>query len=91
LAAHGRNPRCAIGLVNLTGFFVALAQSINFVLSLTLRMESATIILGLLLGDVLAAPPAAFAARHISPRLLLKTVAVLIIILSVRTLILTLG
>jgi uncharacterized membrane protein YfcA len=72
----------------MTEFFVTLTQSIVFVLTLTLTLENAEIILGLLIGGVLAAPLAAFAARHIPARPLMMAVGVLIIILSVRTLIL---
>jgi uncharacterized membrane protein YfcA len=88
LVARGNSPRFTIGSVSMTEFFVTLTQSIVFVLTLTLTLENAEIILGLLIGGVLAAPLAAFAARHIPARPLMMAVGVLIIILSVRTLIL---
>ena len=91
LVARGNNPRFTIGSVNVTEFFVTLSQSIVFVLTLTLTMKDAEIILGLLIGGVIAAPLAAFAARYIPARPLMMAVGVLIIILSVRTLILAIG
>jgi uncharacterized membrane protein YfcA len=91
LMARGNNPRLTIGSVNVTEFFVTLSQSIVFILTLTLTLENTQIVLGLLIGGVLAAPLAAFAARYIPARPLMMTVGVLIIILSVRTLILAIG
>ncbi len=91
LVARGNNPRLTIGSVSMTEFFVTLSQSIVFILTLTLTLENAQIILGLLIGGVIAAPLAAFAARYIPARPLMMAVGVLIIILSIRTLILAIG
>jgi uncharacterized membrane protein YfcA len=91
LVARGNSPRFTIGSVSMTEFFVTLSQSIVFVLTLTLTLDNAQIILGLLIGGVLAAPLAAFTARHIPARPLMMALGVLIIILSIRTLILTIG
>ncbi len=91
LVARGNNPRFTIGSVSMTEFFVTLSQSVVFILTLTLTLENAQIILGLLIGGVIAAPLAAFAARYIPARPLMMAVGVLIIILSIRTLILTIG
>jgi uncharacterized membrane protein YfcA len=91
LVARGNSPRFTIGSVSMTEFFVTLSQSIVFVLTLTLTLENAQIILGLLIGGVLAAPLAAFTAKHVPARPLMVAVGVLIIILSVRTLILAIG
>jgi len=91
LMARGNSPRFAIGSVNLTEFFVTLAQSIVFMLTFTLHRDSLPIIVGLLIGGVVAAPLAAYAAKHVPARPLMMAVGVLIIILSIRTLILALG
>jgi uncharacterized membrane protein YfcA len=91
LMARGNNPRFTIGSVSMSEFFVTLSQSLVFILTLTLTIENAQIILGLLIGGVIAAPLAAFAARYIPARPLMMAVAVLIIILSIRTLILAIG
>jgi uncharacterized membrane protein YfcA len=91
LVARGNNPRFTIGSVNLSEFFVTLSQSIVFILTMTLTWDNVHIIGGLLIGGVIAAPLAAFVARHVSPRPLMTAVGVLIIALSIRTLILALG
>lgn len=87
LVARGNQPRFAIGSVNFTEFFVTFAQSVTFLLTLGM-LDTWKIIIGLLLGGVLAAPMAAVAARKLPHRLLMSMVGVLIIALSVRTLIL---
>jgi uncharacterized membrane protein YfcA len=85
LLARGHNPRNSIGSVNLAEFFVTLSQSIVFLL--TIGFVHWQIILGLLIGGVLAAPLAAFGARKIPAKALMLLVGGLIILLSLRTLI----
>ena len=61
---------------------------------LTLRsglLDYGKIILGLLIGGALAAPLAAYAAKHLPRRPFMVLVGALIIALSIRTLILTLS
>lgn len=89
LVARGNNPRYTIGSVNLVEFFVTLAQSITFIL--TIGLTHWRIILGLLLGGVLAAPLAAVVCKRAPVRGLMALVGVLIIILSARTLWLSLA
>ena len=89
LVARGNQPRFAIGSVNFTEFFVTFAQSVTFLLTLGM-LDTWRIILGLLVGGVLAAPLAAVAARKLPHRLLMGMVGVLIIALSVRTIIISL-
>jgi hypothetical protein len=89
LVARGNQPRFAIGSVNFTEFFVTFAQSVTFLLTLGM-LDTWKIILGLLIGGVLAAPMAAVAARKLPHRVLMGLVGVLIIALSVRTIILSL-
>ena len=91
LVARGNEPRFTVGSVNMTEFFVTLSQSIVFVLTLRSGLlDYGKIILGLLIGGVLAAPLAAYAAKHLPRRPFMVMVGVLIIALSVRTLVLTL-
>ncbi len=85
LVARGNHPRVAIGSVNFTEFFVSFAQSVAFVLSLSFG-EYWQIILGLLLGGVIAAPLAALATRKIPIKILMIMVGIVIIFLSLRTL-----
>ncbi len=89
LVARGDNPRFTIGSVNLSEFFVTLATSITFVLTLSFS-QYWQIILGLLIGGVIAAPLAAFMARKLPIKALMILVGSLIIILSVRTIYLAL-
>jgi len=89
LVARGDNPRFTIGSVNLSEFFVTLATSITFVLTLSFS-QYWQIILGLLIGGVIAAPLAAFMARKLPIKALMILVGLLIIFLSVRTIYLAL-
>jgi uncharacterized membrane protein YfcA len=89
LVARGHSPRSAVGSVNLAEFFVTLSQSVVFLL--TIGLQHWQVILGLLIGGVLAAPLAAVGARHIPARLLIVLVGVAIILLSLRTLLQALG
>lgn len=89
LVARGKNPRMTIGSVNFSEFFVTLAESILFVLTLNF-WEYWQIILGLLLGGAIAAPIAAKLTQKLPLKTLMIFVGILIIVLSVRTLILAL-
>ena len=90
LVARGNNPRFTIGSVNASEFFVTLAESITFLLTLTLSRQYLWNIGGLLLGGVLAAPLAALVTKRVSARRLMLGVGILIIILSIRTIYLVL-
>jgi len=89
LVARGDNPRFTIGSVNFSEFFVTLATSITFVLTLSFS-QYWQIILGLLIGGVIAAPLAAVMARKLPIKALMILVGLLIIFLSVRTIYLAL-
>lgn len=90
LVARGNAPRYTVGSVNLTEFFVTLAQSITFVIALGKGefLKYGTIILGLLIGGALAAPLAAWVARRLPYRPFMLLVGIVIVLLNVRTLIL---
>lgn len=85
LIASGRNPRYTIGSVNLAEFFVSLASSLTFASLIGLNYWQ--VILGLILGGMIAAPIAA----HLSTRLPIKTmmilVGVVVILVSLRNII----
>jgi uncharacterized membrane protein YfcA len=89
LVARGNNPRYIIGSVNLAEFFVTFFQAITFILTVRFA-EYSTVILGLVIGGVIAAPMAAWVCKSLSPRKLMMVVGVLIIGLSIRTIALTL-
>lgn len=92
LVARGNIPRFTVGSVNATEFFVTLAQSITFVIALGSGefIKYGTVILGLLIGGAIAAPLAAFATKRLPHRPFMLLVGLLIVLLNVRTLILTL-
>lgn len=87
LVANGKHPRMTIGSVNFSEFFVTLAQSITFVLTLSFG-QYWQIILGLLVGGAVAAPFAALMAKRLPLKTLMILVGVLIIALSIRTILL---
>lgn len=87
LVANGKHPRMTIGSVNFSEFFVTLAQSITFVLTLSFG-QYWQIILGLLIGGAIAAPLAALMAKKLPLKALMILVGVLIIALSIRTIVL---
>jgi uncharacterized membrane protein YfcA len=88
LVATGSNPRFVVGSVNLAEFFVTVAESITFILSIGLTHW--TIILGLIIGGAIAAPLAAYVCQRLPTKTLMRAVGVLIILLSIRTIHLTL-
>jgi uncharacterized membrane protein YfcA len=88
LVASGNHPRQTIGSVNASEFFVTVTESVVFIL--TIGLTHWQIILGLLLGGVIAAPLAAQLTRRLPTRVLMILVGVLIIIVSLRTILSTL-
>src|SRR3990172_1569882 len=84
LVARGKYPRTTIGSVNFSEFFVTLAESITFVLTLSFA-EYWQIIVGLLVGGAIAAPVAARMTKALPLKALMIMVGVLIIVLSIRT------
>lgn len=83
LVAQGHNPRSAIGSVNLTEFFVTVAESATFVA--IMGVVHWQIILGLIIGGVLAAPLAAYVCQRLPARTLMLILGTLIICLSMRS------
>ena len=85
LLGNGHQPRVTIGTINAVEFFVALTASGVF--SLFVGVTGWQVVLGLILGGVLAAPVGAYACHKINPRVCMFVVGLLIILLSVRTII----
>lgn len=85
LIGQGTNPRYAIGSVNMAEFFVTVTITLTFMFSIGLELYP--IIVGLVLGGILAAPIAALVAKHIPARALMVIVGLVISGLSVRTII----
>lgn len=84
LIARGKNPRYTIGSVNLAEFFIALSSSLTFVTIIGLTHWS--IILGLIIGGVIAAPIAAYLANKIPTKSIMILVGIVVIILSLKRL-----
>lgn len=82
LIANGKNPRYTIGSVNLAEFFVALASSFTFIA--TIGFTHWSVIFGLIIGGVIAAPIGAFMANKIPTKALMIMVGILIIITSMK-------
>ncbi|NIM02803.1 TSUP family transporter [bacterium] len=83
LVARGHNPRFSIGSVNLAEFFVTVAEVATFLTIIGLVHWH--IIIGLIIGGVLAAPLAAYVCKRIPSRALMIIVGLLIMALSIRT------
>lgn len=89
LIANGRNPVYTIGSVNLTEFFVSLASSLTFIAFLGLTHWQ--VILGLILGGVIAAPMAAIILRKVPIKPLFIFVGIVVIIISLRNIYTSIG
>jgi uncharacterized membrane protein YfcA len=83
LVARGRTPRFAIGSVNASEFFVTFSESVTFFLTIGFVHWN-------IIGGVLAAPVAAYAARRLPARALMIMIGILITFLSIRTVVLSL-
>lgn len=88
LVANGHDPRLVIGSTNIAEFFVTVAQVVTFFV--VLRGIDWTVVGGLVIGGVAAAPLAAWVCRRLPLKKLMLAVGVLIILLSLRTLLDTL-
>lgn len=84
LLGRGRNPRYTIGSVNAAEFAVSFASGITFMLFG--GIHGWQVIIGLILGGVIAAPLGAYLVNKISRKPMMIAVGILIIILSLRTL-----
>lgn len=82
LIGGGTVPRYAIGSTNLAEFFVTSTISATFFA--TIGFELWPVILGLVLGGVLAAPFAAYVTQRLPDKPLMILVAVVILLLSLR-------
>lgn len=83
LVANGHKPRYAIGSVNLSEFFVTLAEAATFYA--LIGIAHWRIIVGLIIGGVLAAPMAAYVCKRVPTKALMIIVGVVITVLSLRT------
>lgn len=80
LIGGGHDPRTTIGSVNAAEFFIALGTGLSF--TLLGSLTEWTVIAGLILGGLFAAPFAAVLTRYAPPKVLLGIVGLLISALS---------
>lgn len=84
LLGRGRHPRYTIGSVNAAEFAVSFASGITFMLFG--GISGWQVIIGLILGGVIAAPIAAVLVNKVKRKPMMIAVGILIIILSLKTL-----
>ncbi|MFT4202412.1 MAG: sulfite exporter TauE/SafE family protein [Chitinophagaceae bacterium] len=84
LLSQGKSPRHAIGTVNTAEFFVTYFATAIFIF--ILGVQHLQIVLGLIVGGVVAAPLGAYIASRINQKLLLVLVGILVILTSSLTL-----
>jgi uncharacterized protein len=89
LLGQGQAPRYTIGSVNLAEFFVTLTISATFLV--TVGFGHWQIILGLIIGGVIAAPIAALTAKYMPAKPLMLVVGVVVVFLSTRTILKSMG
>ena len=84
LISTGHSPSKTIGSVNFAEFFVTLAESIVFVL--TLGLTNYKVVLALLAGGLIAAPIGAALTKRLPIKVIMFFVGLLIVFLQIRTL-----
>lgn len=84
LIGSGNDPRTTIGSVNAAEFFIAISTGLSF--TLLGGLTHWTVIAGLVLGGMFAAPFAAVLTRYAPPKVLLTVVGLLISSLSLYNL-----
>ncbi|WP_138483690.1 TSUP family transporter [Dyadobacter bucti] len=82
LIARGRHPKYTIGSVNLAEFFVSLASSVTFIT--IIGFSHWQVVLGLILGGMVAAPIAATLSRRLPIKTMMIMVGTVVIIVSMR-------
>jgi uncharacterized membrane protein YfcA len=89
LLGQGRDPRYTIGSVNAAEFVVTFASGITFLIFH--GVNSWQVVLGLIVGGVIAAPFGAMVVGKIKRKPLMLMVGILVIGLSIRTIMISLG
>lgn len=89
LIVRGNHVRTTVGTVNAVEFFVTVAASVTFFL--TIGFSNWQMILALALGGLPAAPIGAWVCRHYPVKRLMVLVGLLVIVLSLRTLLKAFG
>jgi len=84
LISKGYNPGKIIGTINTAEFFITFFSTVTFIF--VMGLSHWQVILGLIVGGVLAAPAGAYIAAKANKKVLLVTVGLLIILLSILNL-----
>jgi len=85
LIASGRHPKYTIGSVNLAEFFISLSSSLTFIF--VIGFSQWQVILGLILGGIVAAPIAARLSSKLPVKALMIMVGIVVILASLKKLI----
>ncbi|WP_140937366.1 sulfite exporter TauE/SafE family protein [Sphingobacterium lumbrici] len=80
LLSQGKSPRESIGTVNTAEFFVTYFATAVFIF--VLGVQHLEIVLGLIIGGVIAAPVGAYVASRVNQRILLVLVGLLVVLTS---------
>jgi uncharacterized protein len=83
LIVQGKTPQETIGTVNTAEFFIAFFSTGVFLFFV--GIDSWQVVAGLIAGGVLAAPIGAYMAKQINPKTLMRSVGVIIILISAFT------
>ncbi|MBS0030148.1 sulfite exporter TauE/SafE family protein [Chitinophaga sp. 22321] len=83
LIAGGRHPRFSLGTVKATRFFIAMLSSLTFITVLYHVHWDA--VLGLVIGSAIASPIAARVSNKISAKTIMVAVAVIVILVSMKS------
>ena len=87
MVATGEDVKKTIGTVNAAEFIVTIAETTTFALMIRDMGQFGSIVLGLIIGGVIAAPLAARVCKLIPERPLMAAVGILIILLNVYNLV----
>lgn len=90
LLIQGNSPRMTVGTVNTAEFFLAVAVSVTYLLSLGIDNLTSPVV-GLMIGGVLAAPLGSWITKHVPPRPMMIMVGALLILVCVTGLAKALG
>ena len=88
ILSENGEPHEVVGSVNLVEFFVTVAETITFALTIGLEAFRWDIVAALLIGGVIAAPVAAWLCKKLPHRMMGILIGALLILLNARTLLL---
>ncbi|MTI47337.1 sulfite exporter TauE/SafE family protein [Sporosalibacterium faouarense] len=83
LIGNGHDTRYTIGSVNLSEFFVTISEVLTFILFI--KLTHWQVIVGLIIGGIIAAPLSAILCKKLPEKVLMRIVGITIILLSIRT------